>query len=226
MNFGMAAWNKNFSEPWETALKTEYIWFTHNNYVKASETPLPQLPYTSVSDVNGQILRRAEELLAMEFDEICSDYKENELTIAFQTIDYDYYTIVPDARGNPMKDLSDDVTLICYSDISLYFVNNRSVVKSHPRETILYLTPENNESDLRSDKFLQTIPSNEKVFIYSYSGQRSAYLTAYLRMLGYQAKSMVFGTCNILYTSMLENPDVSRYAFKQSDINGYSYESN
>lgn len=45
-------------------------------------------------------------------------------------------------------------------------------------------------------------------------------------MLGYEAKSMVFGACNILYSSMLNNPQVEEFAFKPELINGFEYESN
>ena len=232
MNFGMAYWNSLFSDEWLNALRTNLFWFIHHYYPKQKFSSLPFLPVDNVGGTDSQILNRARNLLSMEFDELCLDDEENELTINFTAIDTNYYTIVPDARGNPMKDLSDDVSLICYSNISLYYLNIEGIPfisdvhHSHPRETILYLNNEMNQSDIRSGTFLQTLPSGKKFFIYSYSGQRSAYLTAYLRMLGYEAKSMVFGACNILYSSMLNNPNVNHFAFKPELINSFEYESN
>ncbi|MDA3859697.1 MAG: hypothetical protein PF445_00580, partial [Melioribacteraceae bacterium] len=135
-------------------------------------------------------------------------------------------------RGNMIKDLSDDVALICYSNISLYYINIEGTpviskaYHSHPRESVYYSNTEGDGSDIRSDKFLQTLPSSQKIFIYSYSGQRSAYLTAYLRMLGYEAKSIVFGACNLLHSSMLENPETAEFAFTQSLIMDFEFEQN
>lgn len=232
MNFGMAYWNSQFSNEWFNALKTDLFWFLHDYYPKAEFSNLPFLQVDNVNETENQILNRARTLLSMEFDELCLDNLENELTINFTTIDYNYYEIVFNASGKATKDLSDEVTLICYSNISLYYINiegipfRSNVYHSHPVESVLYLNTEMGESDIRSGEFLQTIPSNEKIFVYSYSGQRSAYLTAYLRMLGYEAKSMVFGACNILYSSMLNNPQVEEFAFKPDLINSFEYESN
>jgi len=233
MNFGMAVWNSNFSNEWLNALKTDLLWFIHDYYPKPEFSNLPYLPVDNVDETDNQILNRAKTILNIDFDELCLDNFENELTINFITIDSNYYEIVPDARGNPMKDLADEeVSLICYSNNSLYYINIEGtpfisdVYHSHPRETVLYLNTETGESDIRSSTFLQTLSSSKKIFIYSYSGQRSAYLTAYLRILGYEAKSIVFGACNMVYSSMLNNPNVEQYAFKPELINSFEYESN
>jgi rhodanese-related sulfurtransferase len=49
-----------------------------------------------------------------------------------------------------------------------------------------------NESML-SDAFLKTLPTDKTIVVYCYTGQGSAFLTAYLRILGYDAKSLLFG---------------------------------
>jgi len=232
MNFGMAYWNNVFSNEWLNALKTDLFWFIHDYYPKAEFSSLPSLQVDDVYGTDNQMVNRAETLLNLEYDELCLYMVEKELTLSFEILDSNYYTIVPDARGNPMKDLDDEVTLICYSNTSLYYINIEGepfisdVYHSHPREAVLYLNTETGESDIRSSTFLQTIPSDETIIIYSYSGQRSAYLTAYLRMLGYEAKSIVFGACSILYSSMLDNPQVEEFAFKPELINSFEYESN
>jgi rhodanese-related sulfurtransferase len=40
---------------------------------------------------------------------------------------------------------------------------------------------------------LKTLPADETIVVYCYTGQGSAFLTAYLRVLGYDAKSLLFG---------------------------------
>ncbi len=49
-----------------------------------------------------------------------------------------------------------------------------------------------NESLLTSS-FLNTLPADKTVVIYCYTGQTSAFMTAYLKVLGYDAKSLKFG---------------------------------
>ncbi len=49
------------------------------------------------------------------------------------------------------------------------------------------------KKDLRMDASLNTLPTNKTIVVYCYTGQVSAYTVAYLRTLGYDAKTMVFG---------------------------------
>jgi len=69
---------------------------------------------------------------------------------------------------------------------------------------------------------LTTLPTNKTVAVYCYTGQTSAFLTAYLRMLGYDAKSVLFGTNGMIYDKMVTVGGMS--VFKASEIMGYDYE--
>lgn len=61
--------------------------------------------------------------------------------------------------------------------------------KGHIPGAIQY-TP--NESIL-SDTYLKTLPTDKTIVVYCYTGQGSAFLSAYLRVLGYDAKSLLYG---------------------------------
>jgi rhodanese-related sulfurtransferase len=50
---------------------------------------------------------------------------------------------------------------------------------------------------------LKTLPIDKTIVVYCYSGQTSAALTAYLRLLGYDAKSLVYGTNSMIYNTMV-----------------------
>lgn len=52
---------------------------------------------------------------------------------------------------------------------------------------------------------LKTLPTNKTIVVYCYSGQTSAALTAYLRLLGYDAKSLVYGTNSMIYNTMVSD---------------------
>ena len=56
--------------------------------------------------------------------------------------------------------------------------------------------------DIHSDEFLNTLPTDKTVVVYCYSGQTSANMAAYLRVLGYDAVSLVFGANGMIHDEM------------------------
>jgi rhodanese-related sulfurtransferase len=53
------------------------------------------------------------------------------------------------------------------------------------------------------DADLKTLPTDKPIVVYCYTGQTSAHLTAYLRLLGYDAKSLLFGVNGMAYDWMI-----------------------
>lgn len=49
---------------------------------------------------------------------------------------------------------------------------------------------------------LKTLPTDKPVVLYCYTGQTSAFLAAYLRLIGYDAKSLLFGGNGMIYDIM------------------------
>lgn len=68
---------------------------------------------------------------------------------------------------------------------------------------------------------LKTLPTDKPVVVYCYTGQTSAFITAYLRLLGYDAKSLMFGANSMIYDIMVTK---SMTTWKASEIKGYTYE--
>ena len=64
---------------------------------------------------------------------------------------------------------------------------------------------------------LKTLPTDKKIAVYCYTGQNSAYLTAYLRLIGYDAKSLLFGTNGFMYD------DMTKSTWSEAAIMGYEY---
>lgn len=56
--------------------------------------------------------------------------------------------------------------------------------------------------DLAFDTALKTLPTDKKIAVYCYTGQTSAQVSAYLRVLGYDAKSILFGVNGMSYNEM------------------------
>lgn len=68
---------------------------------------------------------------------------------------------------------------------------------------------------------LKTLPTDKTIVVYCYTGQTSAFLTAYLRLLGYDAKSLLFGTNGMIY-DIMETEGMT--IWKDDQIMGYPYE--
>ncbi|MCX7880062.1 MAG: rhodanese-like domain-containing protein [Ignavibacteria bacterium] len=77
------------------------------------------------------------------------------------------------------------------------------------------------KTSLKFDTHLRTLPTNKPIVIYCYTGQTSAFLVAYLRILGYDAKSLLFGANGMIYDLMKQK---NMTVFKEEDIKNYEYE--
>ncbi len=68
---------------------------------------------------------------------------------------------------------------------------------------------------------LMTLPTDKPVAVYCYTGQTSAFLVAYLRLLGYDAKSVLYGTNGMIYDKMVTK---QMTVWNAAQIKGYTYE--
>ncbi|MCD6345789.1 MAG: hypothetical protein J7L96_00070 [Bacteroidales bacterium] len=67
---------------------------------------------------------------------------------------------------------------------------------------------------------LKTLPTDKPIVVYCYTGQNSANLAAYLRVLGYDAKSLLWGANGMIYDKCVE---MSLPHFADSYIMNYDY---
>lgn len=73
------------------------------------------------------------------------------------------------------------------------------------------------KTDIALDAALKTLPADETIVVYCYTGQNSANLTAYLRLIGYDAKSLAYGTNGMIYDQMTKSQ------WTDDAIQGYEY---
>lgn len=91
-----------------------------------------------------------------------------------------------------------------FQNLSAYYIVNywpeaQYTNPGHIEGAVQY-TPQN---DLKLANFLKTLPTSGKtIVVYCYTGQTSAHIVAYLRLLGYDAKSLSFGANNLFYDTM------------------------
>jgi len=73
------------------------------------------------------------------------------------------------------------------------------------------------KQSLKRDAFLATLPTDKTIVVYCYTGQHSAFVVAYLRLLGYDAKTLLYGANGFMHNIMKTNPDVG-HPFKTEFI--------
>lgn len=205
MRFGMASWNSSFSDPWLSALDNLVPrTLTDTDYPKDGYSPLPSLTFPDENaDAKSKLEYRINQLLAAGF--------EDEIKIEYSTPAIDIRIILPvdKARGY----------LICLGDPQFY---KSYFGTSHPFDAILYLFAAPN-LEFESTNLLQTLPSNKTIYLYSYAGNISAFITAYLRVLGYDARSVLYGGNNMIYNAMRNTPSIVQYTFSSGDIYNFGY---
>ncbi len=105
-----------------------------------------------------------------------------------------------------------------FSNLSGYYIVNYWPVDHYNQGHIPGAVQYTPRSDLKSSTYLKTLPTDKPVVVYCYTGQTSAQVVAFLRVLGYDAKSLIYGTNGMIYDQMPGtkfNP--------QTDIMNYPY---
>jgi rhodanese-related sulfurtransferase len=72
-----------------------------------------------------------------------------------------------------------------------------------------------------SGTLLKTLSTTKPSVIYCYTGQTSSYLAAFLRLLGYDAKSLLYGANGMIYDLMSTHGVPNR--FSQGEVMNYEY---
>ncbi|MFA8344399.1 MAG: rhodanese-like domain-containing protein [Rhodothermaceae bacterium] len=101
-----------------------------------------------------------------------------------------------------------------------YIVNywpEKKYLAGHVPTAINYLP----KKTLKRTTDLSTLPTDKPIVVYCYTGQHSAFITAYLRMLGYDARSLLFGANSFMNKKMV---DKKWHGFSDKDIHDYAFE--
>ncbi len=205
MSYGMAAWNNNFSSEWFAALHQYNDILSNFDLTLVSKpdySPLPEVNLTGGS-LAEQVRNRIRSAMETEYADTFTGGAGD------ATIDFIY-----------LADRMNQYYIVCYNMGLLY--RHLILGISHPPGAVLY-TPPPSSSDLSSTTNLQTLPSDRKLAFYSTDGQLSAFAVAYLRVLGYDAKSVLFGANNMFYDTLLGAEGLSAEAFTAGKIRNYPY---
>lgn len=108
-----------------------------------------------------------------------------------------------------------------YANLDNYYIINywseADYLEMGHIEGAMQYTP---KASMALDMDLKTLPTDKTIAVYGYTGQMSASLVAYLRILGYDAKSIKFGANAMIYDEMTKSK------WNSSAIMEYDYVSN
>ncbi len=259
LDYGMGYWNEIFSDIWRSSKSnSKYI----NNFyllripyrdkIKISYSTPPLSFEDETKPIIQKLKERARLLITNyeinsvitveQFDEMLN---VNTIQVGFGKtrfiICYDHEL----KRGaNPKEPLLYNahkvIPLSVYKDGKLIRYDTTKSPPVRPPEANLY-NGQFPEYDFSSDRLLFTIPAHKEIIIYSYNGQRSAYITAYLNLLGYNAKFVKFGAHSLMskyfiswkiigaveknYLDTVYFPsEFSKYDFYDENIRNYPFE--
>ena len=186
--YGMAGWNDYFASYWRAYngdAPYGYQYFNSVNYYKGPYTDLPEVNLGSSGDIKSKIESRIQNLLSEDFEDGVNYVNTPSLPSVYSQ---DVFNINNFSLGDSTYDYQ---YIACYDTLPHYILPGPANVSvpTHPAHSVLYTY----YKDLKSIYYLQTIPSNRNVVLYSLDGQQSAFATAYLRLLGYNARSLLFG---------------------------------
>ncbi|NOX19497.1 MAG: rhodanese-like domain-containing protein [Chlorobi bacterium] len=89
-----------------------------------------------------------------------------------------------------------------YSNLSNYYIVNYWSASDYSWGHIQGAVQYTPKADLKLDTFLKTLPTDKTIAVYCYTGQTSAHVAAFLKILGYDAKTILYGVNGMAYDSM------------------------
>ncbi len=185
LKFGMASWHNDFANVWANFnQRTTTTHFTNLAFDKPAISALPDITFSNTDgNFKEKTNNRIQELMSNSFF-------VNNISDASISVN-DLIDIYSPSRGDFLNTF-----IVCYAKLlGEYMLGSLGELENpgHITTSVYYQANNFGASDLRSTALLQTIPNNKDIVVYSRSGHSSAFVTAYLRLLGYNARSLQFG---------------------------------
>lgn len=200
LNYGMASWNIDFADDWLDAVGDDPNVFTFTNdiYQKNGRTVLPNPPIDNPNASIEEIIQGRIKKIINEGFNVTNSYCTGLLAVG-------------------------DSYLICYGKTELYGAPLSGTLGGlgHPEGAASY--SDSPFFEFRSINYLQTIPNNSDIVIYGSNGQLSACMTAYLKILGYKVKAILFGANTLFYSRMITTGELMDFTFTSSNIMNFEY---
>jgi rhodanese-related sulfurtransferase len=210
LKFGLGYWNSKYSEAWIKSKSTSpNVIFYRRNYPPNKINSMTDFPNSQFEDkdldVDDKIYSRAQLLLneSVENFEITIEEFESKFDIKYRSYSNCNILFFGDA------DIFNYVYKFFIS-IRRYGLYNDGYVLDNS----FTLRPDGamqfDNEKISLNKYLLSIPTAKVIYVYSVNGQESAAITAFLNILGYNAKSIRFGA-HSMYSSFFYDRSIVGY---------------
>ncbi|MEE9431213.1 MAG: rhodanese-like domain-containing protein [Melioribacteraceae bacterium] len=227
LRYGMAAWHSDFADIWTNLIPTgrpdeEPLDYLDNKfYSLPNYSNLPNISYENKSlNIKQKLEGRIAQLLQVEF---LTDSILNSDGLVLDDTRPSVLNVEVISQLDSAHTSFENMFVICYGSIDLYLFPG-SIGGDEDGHLVSAVFYDKNKNTFSSSTNLQKIPLGKTIVVYSNSGHSSAFVVAYLRVLGYDAKSLLFGGNSLSYRRMKSSQVLSEFTFKEADIMNYPYE--
>ncbi len=137
------------------------------------------------TDNNGELTDHDLPVLTESAVSVVAERVADMLSNGFQKITYQAFEALPD----------EDVFVINYFPAEDYMPDGPHGVPGHIDGAYQFRPYQT----MAIDQWLKKIPTDKTIIVYCWTGQHSSQITAYLNMLGYNAKSLLFGSNHLFH---------------------------
>lgn len=149
------------------------------------------------------------------------------------------YPKIISSLTNPEDILYERVRILLKGNYEDYFISLNDILGHEENYYLLSYWPEDRykkghlknsvqyqpKSSLKTDKFLNTLPIEKTIVVYCYTGFHASQVTAFLRIIGYDAKALRYGSNSFMYSTIKEEEPSGRY-FSEDNIFDFPIKSN
>jgi rhodanese-related sulfurtransferase len=128
--------------------------------------------------------------------------------------------------------LRERIIEILNDDFSQYFISFEELMDNQDEYFIVSYWPEARYKSghltgsvryqprdfLKKDRFLNTLPTDKTIVIQCYMGSHANFVIMYLRILGYEAKSLLYGANNFIHSVMMAEERPGRWFSLEKDV--------
>ncbi len=193
LSFGLGYWNSKYSDEWEISKTTSpNAIFYRGNFPPQKINSLSDFPNFTFDDSDLTLDEKIYIRVKLLFTESINNFEislgEFEARFDMQYKSYSNCNIIFFGEKDIFNFVYNYTVNIIRSGIKndAFVVNNNFTLRPEGA------TQFDNEN-ISLNKYLLSLPTNKISYVYSVNGQESAAITAYLNILGYNAKSIRFG---------------------------------
>lgn len=210
LSFGLGYWNSKYSDEWVKSKTTSpNAIFYRSNFPPKKNNSITEFPSSQFDDndltADEKIYNRAKLLLTQSVDDFEITLEEFESRFNLKYRNYSNCNIIFFGDADVFNYVYKfSITIRRYGIYNDTFVLNNNFTL-RPEGAMQFDT-----ESIGLNQYLLSLPTSRVTYVYSVNGQESAAVTAFLNILGYNAKSIRFGAYS-MFSSFFYDKSIVGY---------------